>query len=157
MSQHDGIEPLVKRVNVPGSTETVFELFTSRIDDWWPRVSHSVGGENAVSVEMGSEVGGRIYEVTSDGSEHEWGRITDWVPGHRVAFSWRPGLAPDQATHVEITFRTTAEGTEVTLIHDGWAARGEDWKKMRDNYDTGWDLVLGRIPGSIPTDASPVS
>ncbi len=155
MTQHDAIEPLVKRVNVPGTTEVVFELFTSRIGEWWPRLTHSVGGDAAVSVEMGVGVGERIVEVTSDGTEHEWGRITDWAPGERVAFSWRPGLAPEQATHVAITVRSTAEGTEVTLVHDGWATRGENWEEMRGNYDTGWDLVLGRIPGSSPVGAHP--
>jgi uncharacterized protein YndB with AHSA1/START domain len=152
MSERVGIDPLVKQVTVPGTAEAVFELFTSRIDEWWPRVSHSVAGEDAVSVRMGSGAGARIFEVTGDGTEHEWGRITDWVPGERVAFSWRPGLATEQATHVEITFRSTAEGIEVTLVHDGWEARGEGAREMRDNYDTGWDLVLGRIPGSIPVE-----
>lgn len=157
MSEHDGIEPLVKRVIVPGTTEMVFDLFTSRIGEWWPRVTHSVGGEDSVSVDMGNGVGERIFEVTRDGTEHEWGRITDWLPGERVAFSWRPGLAPEQATHVAITFRSTTEGTEVTLVHDGWTARGEDWRGMRDNYDTGWDLVLGRIPGSVVVGAPTAS
>jgi hypothetical protein len=35
------------------------------------------------------------------------------------------------------------------LVHDGWEARGADAVRMRDGYETGWDLVLGRIPGAI--------
>ncbi len=150
MSETERIEPLVKKVVVPGPTGVVFELFTSRIDDWWPRVTHSVGGEEAASVHMDSEVGGRVFEVTRDGVEHEWGRILAWEPAARVAFSWYPGLGAEQATHVEVSFRSTAEGTEVTLVHDGWEARGADSNRMRDGYDTGWDFVLGQIPGSVP-------
>jgi hypothetical protein len=29
------------------------------------------------------------------------------------------------------------------LIHSGWEARGEDGPSVRDNYDKGWDYVLG--------------
>jgi len=150
------IEPVVKTVMVPGTPAVAFELFTRRIDEWWPRVTHSVGGEDAVSVHMDTGIGGRVYETTKDGAEHEWGRITGWEPSARVAFSWHPGLSSEQATHVEITFRQTAEGTAVTLVHDGWEARGADWKEMRDSYDSGWDFVLARVPGAKPV-GSPIA
>jgi DNA-binding transcriptional ArsR family regulator len=153
MEQMERIEPVVKTVTVPGEPGFVFELFTSRIDEWWPRISHSVGGDSTVSVHMGQEIGGRVFEVTREGLEHEWGRIVEWEPAARVAFSWHPGLSSEQATHVEITFRAGPDGTEVTLVHDGWEARGTDWQAMRDNYDSGWDLVLARVPGSVPVPA----
>lgn len=147
------IEPVVKTIAVPGDPEWAFQLFTTRIDEWWPKQSHSVGGDDAqrVAVEPGEH--GRVFEVTSDGVEHEWGRITVWEPAGRLAFTWHPGTAEEQATHVEITFRADAEGTEVTIVHDGWAARGADAGKIRDGYDTGWDFVLGRVPGAMPITA----
>ena len=92
---------------------------------------------------------GRVYEVTRDGVEHDWARITDWEQGERIVLDWHAGVPVSQATHVEITFRQTAEGTEMTLVHDGWEARGADAAGMRDSYETGWDLVLGRVPGSV--------
>ena len=41
--------------------------------------------------------------------------------------------------------RFTAEGekTRVDLEHRGWEAVEEDGSAKRDNYDTGWDHVLG--------------
>jgi DNA-binding transcriptional ArsR family regulator len=154
MTQETKIEPVVKTVTVPGAPGWVFELFTTRIDEWWPKVSHSVGGEDAAVVKVDPGVGGRVYEVTRDGVEHEWGRITAWEPAARISFTWHPGLPESQSTHVEITFRMSADGTEVTLVHDGWEARGADWQEMRDNYDSGWDFVLGRIPGSVAAGAT---
>jgi hypothetical protein len=129
----------------------VFELFTTRIDEWWPHATHSVAGDDARSVHMGSAVGERVYEVTKDGEEHEWGRIIGWEPAARLALTWHPGLATEQATHVEVTFRQTADGTEVTLVHDGWEARGDSAISMRESYDGGWDFVLGQVPGSRPS------
>ena len=145
------IEPVVKTITVQGEPGVVFELFTSRIDEWWPKQTHSVGGSDADRVAVEPGQGGRIYEVTRDGVEHDWGEITTWQPAARLALTWHPGMAASQSTHLEITFRATAEGTEVTLVHDGWEARGPSGPALRDEYDTGWDVVLGQIPG--PTAA----
>ena len=143
------MEPVVKMVTVPGEPGVVFELFTQRMGEWWPLDSHSVGGEDAVDARVDPGVGGRVYEVTREGVEHDWARITGWEPGERIVLDWHAGVPVSQATHVEITFRQTADGTELTLVHDGWEARGADAPAMRESYETGWDLVLGRMPGSV--------
>jgi DNA-binding transcriptional ArsR family regulator len=148
-SDQQRIEPVVKVITIPGDPGVVFELFTTRIGEWWPLDTHSVGGEDTVDARVDPEVGGRVYEVTRQGTEHEWGRVIGWEPASRLELDWYPGLPVSQATHVEITFRHTAEGTEVTLVHDGWESRGADRDRMRENYDTGWDHVLARVPGSV--------
>jgi DNA-binding MarR family transcriptional regulator len=153
MSDKQKLEALVKVITVPGEPAVVFELFTGRMAEWWPLDTHSIGEKDAVGVRVEPGVGGRVIETTRDGAEHEWARIQEWEPGQRVAMDWYPGLPVSQATHLEITFRQTAEGTEMTLVHDGWAARGSDGDRMRQSYDTGWDIVLGRIPGSVRAEA----
>jgi DNA-binding transcriptional ArsR family regulator len=148
MSDMERLDALVKVITVPGEPAVVFELFTGRMGEWWPLETHSVGEEDAIGVRVEPGVGGRVIETTRDGAEHEWARIQEWEPGRRLAMDWYPGLPTSQATHLEITFRQTAEGTEMTLVHDGWEARGPDADRMRQSYETGWDLVLGRIPGA---------
>ena len=154
MSNSEKLEALVKVITVPGEPAVVFELFINRMGEWWPLETHSIGGEDAVDARVEGEVGGRVYEVTRDGVEHEWARIEEWEPGRRVAMEWYPGLPTAQATHLEVTFRQTAEGTEMTLVHDGWEARGMDADRMRQSYDTGWDIVLRRVPGSVRAEAT---
>jgi hypothetical protein len=153
-SEHDRLAPVVKVVTVPGEPGFVFELFTARLGEWWPLESHSVEGANAADARVEPGVGGRVYEMSKDGVEHDWARILEWEEPNRLAMDWYPGIPAAQSTHLEITFRQTAEGTEVTLIHDGWEARGADAKKMWQNYQTGWDLVLRRIPGSALIEAT---
>jgi DNA-binding transcriptional ArsR family regulator/uncharacterized protein YndB with AHSA1/START domain len=148
MSSSDRLEPVIKVMTIPGSPTVVFELFTDRMTEWWPLESHSIGEKDAVGVRVEPGVGGRVVETTRDGAEHEWAHITGWEPGERLKMDWYPGLPASQATHLEITFRQTADGTELTLVHDGWEARGADAVRMREGYETGWDLVLGRIPGA---------
>lgn len=151
ITERAGLDPVVKQVTVPGDPGAVFDLFTARMGEWWPLASHSVAAEEAVGVYVEPGVGGRIYEVVSDGTTHEWGWVTAWAPGERVAFAWHPGNEADQATRVDITFRAGGEGTEVRLVHDGWEARGDAAGRMREGYRTGWDYVLSRLPGAILT------
>lgn len=154
MSNSEKLEPVVKVITVPGSPTVVFELFTNSMAEWWPLESHSIGEKDAVEVRVEPGVGGRVIETTRDGAEHEWALIREWEPGRRLEMDWYPGLPVSQATHLEITFRQTTEGTELTLVHDGWEARGDDAERMRQSYDTGWDLVLGRVPGSVRAEAT---
>jgi hypothetical protein len=138
------VQPLVKRVVVGTDLVLTFQLFTERVGQWWPLVTHSVGGSDAVGVHIGSEVGAFVVETTADGQEHVWGTVTHWEPPVAVAFTWHPGRPEGQATRVEVRFREVADGTEVELTHDGWQSR-DDGKAARRGYDSGWDLVLGRL------------
>jgi hypothetical protein len=45
---------------------------------------------------------------------------------------------------VEVTFDAHDDGTRVTLTHDGWPNRA-DGRAARTGYDSGWDIVLGRL------------
>ena len=135
------LDPLVKRLTVPCTTERAFEIFTDHIAEWWPLPTHSVGGNDAVSVRIEGQVGGEIVETIDDGRTSVWGTVTTWEPPSRVAFTWHPGQSPQEATSVEVTFQDDGSSTLVTLTHEGWANR-PDGHKARRSYDTGWDSVL---------------
>jgi hypothetical protein len=149
MSTKQGLDPVVKSLRLAVPPAEAFAMFTERIGDWWPLATHSVAGDEALSVRVEPRPGGRIFEVTSDGREHEWGRIVTWEEDRRVEFTWRPGLSEAQETLVEVTFRGTPEGCEMILIHTGWEARGEIAAEVRDQYDSGWDLVLGSYTAGL--------
>ena len=147
--------PLVKTVEVPLRVEEAFELFTSGITRWWPLASHSVEQTEAEGVVFETGVGGRIYEVGGSGAEHEWGRILEWDPPRRVLYTWYPGRDERSAQMVEVVFAEAgADGTKVELTHRGWETLGAEAEAQRENYDTGWDYVLGCFVGSA-NDAVP--
>lgn len=128
-------------VNLP--LGAAFRLFTAEINRWWPLELHSVFGDDAVSCSMDCKIGGRIIEQHKDGRETEWGTILTWEPPNRLVFSMYPGRSADTATEVEVAFETyPMGGTRVTLTHRGWENYG-GWK-LRENYNTGWDTVLGK-------------
>ena len=102
------IEPVVVDVTIQRDPAKAFELFTSRIADWWPLETHSLGAseqKTPATVVMEPHAGGRIYEVSDDGIERMWGSVTDWKPGDHVAFTWHVGRAPESGTNVSVLFR----------------------------------------------------
>lgn len=139
------VEPVRKSVTVPAAPQRAFELFTAHIYQWWPLATHSVGAEHAVGVVFGEGAGAAIVETMADGSTAVWGTVTRWEPPHRVAFTWHPGAAEAEATRVEVTFTQSGPGsTVVRLVHSGWERR-PDSASARENYDSGWEPVIGRF------------
>jgi len=74
--------PLRISFDVDCSAEHAFTVRTSGIATWWP-ADHTVTGRTDLDVVMQSGVGGRIYERTPDGAEHDWGEVTVWSPPTR--------------------------------------------------------------------------
>ncbi len=141
-------EELVVRseVEVPLARDAAFRLFVDRLADWWPLTSHSVFQDEARSVSIGQEVGGRIVETAADGRRAEWGVVTTWDAPTHIGFTWYPGQDSTAATQVEIGFHERPEGgTRVELVHTGWEARGADAKRLATSYGPGWGQVLGEF------------
>jgi len=150
------IAPLVKTVTVAVQPARAFELFTEHMTRWWPLPTHSVGGDRATAVTMPTRVGERIVETTAAGQQHTWGTLTRWDPPREVEFTWHPGQAESHATRVSVRFREVAGGTEVELTHVGWGVRA-DGPAARDNYDSGWELVLARFAGLVSSQETPAA
>ena len=85
------IDPLRLSFELACSVEHAFTTWTARIGSWWP-ADHTVTGEDDISIVLEPRVGGRIYERTGAGAEHDWGR------GHRMGSAVAPGLQLAPAT-----------------------------------------------------------
>jgi uncharacterized protein YndB with AHSA1/START domain len=133
--------------DVDCAPEHAFDVWTSRIDTWWPR-DHTVG--DAALVQLVEGVGGRIYERGTDGTEHEWGRVTAWDPPRRLAYTWHIGREAADATDVEVRFVPAGPGTtRVEIEQNGWERFGEQAGPWRDRNRIGWDSVLPHFLNAI--------
>lgn len=139
-------DPIIKTVTLPIAPERAFQLFTTRIADWWPLATHSVlsaKGDVPVDLRFEPFEGGRLYETNAKGDTADWGKVTHWIPGLRVGFSWHPGDEPTRATQVDVTFGPAdSGGTLVTLTHTEWARLGVIAETERASYDPGWEKVF---------------
>lgn len=66
--------------------------------------------------------------------------------------AWHPTTEPLAASRLEVTFRAVEGGTEVLLTQSLWEEFGQDGIPLRENYDTGWDLVLKRLEEYAQTE-----
>ena len=132
-----------KTAKVNLTPTAAFELFTGGIGAWWPLGTHSVGLDQATSVECEPHVGGHIFETARGRDRCVWGTFRVWEPPTRVCFTWHPGTPESEATDVEVRFREDDDGTLVELVHTGWDRRPHG-DIARTDYVEGWDLVFGR-------------
>jgi len=109
-------------LRVAATPERAFEVFVGEIGQWWRpndlfRFSRNPPG--TLAFEPGPR--GRLIERFADGEMFEIGRITDWQPGERLAFTWRQqSFGPGQETRVEVRFESVGAETRVTVTHTGW-------------------------------------
>jgi uncharacterized protein YndB with AHSA1/START domain len=136
------IEPIRLSFDVDCPADHAFDVWTTRIDRWWP-ADHTVSGEADSLVVLEGRAGGRIFERTPSGVEHEWGEVTVWEPPSRLGYLWH--LRRDRADATEVEIRFVASGaatTRVEIEHRGWERLGEGGEEQRDRNRGGWATLL---------------
>lgn len=142
---------VVRSVSVPLAPARTFELFTTRMTDFWPK-EHSIGSSELAEVVVDPQAGGRWFERGVDGSECQWGRVASWGPPDRVVLLWQIGadwqFDPEFETEVEVTFTEEAGGrTLVELRHRNLQRYGDATEQMRAIFDDpkGWTGTLANF------------
>jgi uncharacterized protein YndB with AHSA1/START domain len=136
------IEPIRLSFAVAGPPGHAFDTWTSRIGQWWP-ADHTVTGEDGLAIVLEGRPGGRIFERTTGGVEHDWGEVIVWEPPDRLAYLWH--LRRDRADATEVEIRFIAQGEAATLVeieHRGWERLGSDAASWRDRNFGGWGTLL---------------
>jgi hypothetical protein len=141
------IQPLRIAFDVACDQQHAFSVWTEHASAWWPKV-HTVSRQPDLQIVFEPRVGGRIFERSRIGQEHEWGEITVWDPPRRLAYLWRIATERSNATDVEIRFLEMGPATtRVEVEHGGWdrlgPATGQSW---RESNQDGWD---GTLPAYI--------
>ncbi|ATL67933.1 SRPBCC domain-containing protein [Nocardia terpenica] len=155
--------PVRQSVLVRSTRPHTFDTFVRTLGTWWPLVPYSAGREQVREVRFDRFVGGRVYEIRSDGTEFDWGRVLSWDPPHRFTLTWTMTSAP---TEVELSFTELAPAlTRVTVEHRGWDKLTDDELAAAcalpggytgGAYDLGWAHILrclvSAVEGADPCD-----
>jgi uncharacterized protein YndB with AHSA1/START domain len=140
-------------ISVAVDIERAFRVFTEQMSSWWPPEHHINDAPMAAAI-LEPRVGGRWYELGTDGSECEWGMVLAWDPPHHVAVTWhldgdfRYDPAAERASRVDVRFRAQDDGTtRVELEHSGLDHHGPSWRRLRDAISAprGWQMHLRRF------------
>lgn len=139
------IAPVRAEVEVRQPPAKAFELFISRMGEWWQE--GTPGANPAVAINLEPFPGGRWFEVDAAGAETQWGKVIEWQPSDRVLLVWEMNSRfqhdPAVVTEIEITFTETASGgTRVALEHRKLEAYGADAQRLAESIDKGWPKQL---------------
>jgi hypothetical protein len=133
---------MVKSVTLPLAPKAAFELFTRRIDEWWP-------ADRRHSQDPGSEIflleSGRFYERARDGREVELGAVRRWDPPNLIVLDFFIATGPEKPTEVEIAFAPRGTGAEVTVVHRPKPSSEALWTERAPRYARSWDVVLAAL------------
>jgi uncharacterized protein YndB with AHSA1/START domain len=147
------MEPLEFAFSVACPPEHAFAVWAERTSLWWPH-GHSVSVEPGLTVTFEPRPGGRIYERTPQGEEHDWGEVLAWEPPRRLVYLWHLRFDRADATEVEVTFAPDSDAagrTAVTIVHRGWERLGAKAPERRERNQRGWG---GLIPHYVAACAT---
>lgn len=149
MSQQDAENTVTKSITVTVNVEQAFRVWTEQIRTWWP-AGHSISGDPQTQVFIEGKIGGRFYERTADGVEHQWGIIEAWEPPSRLVFSWYLGSGQKIPSRVEVQFIPLDEQqTRIELAHRGPDLIGELWWQRKHLFHASWDNILSKYSNHL--------
>jgi hypothetical protein len=136
------IEPLRLSFDIGCPPDHAFAVWTTRLSSWWPK-GHSASGNPDTTVVFEPRLGGRIFERTPDGTEIDWGEITQWSPPERLGYLWHITRNRSDATTVDLHFVALDDGTtRLDIVHDGWERLGADGPVFREANTSGWNALI---------------
>lgn len=141
--------PVRQSIEVRSGIAHTFEVFVREIASWWPLHPFSYGTTRIRAVTFEQQLGGRVYEIWDDGTQHDWGDLLDWRPPKGFTMTWTITGTP---TEVSLRFTRLTPGlTRVDVEHRGWDRLTEDELKaacaLPDGYrggafHHGWAHIL---------------
>jgi uncharacterized protein YndB with AHSA1/START domain len=136
------IEPIRLTFEIDCPAARAFAVWTTGIGTWWP-LDHTATAEPGLTVVLEGRPGGRLFERTPAGAEHEWGEVLVWEPPARLVYSWHLRRDREDATEVEIRFVPVERSrTRVEIEHRAWERLGAEGTVWRDRNHGGWSTLL---------------
>lgn len=145
------LAPIVKTIEVPCSQEEAFTVFLNEMDSWWPLGKFSISmysGAPAKAIRVDAKQGGKIVEISPNGTEYEWGTIKSYDPPDFVSMAFHIAPPGDDTANarslVEVRFEALENSrTRVTLTQSNWEVFGEKAAMLRDRgYGQAWGLIF---------------
>jgi uncharacterized protein YndB with AHSA1/START domain len=145
------MQPIKKEVTVEASQETAFEVFTQKMDLWWPK-THHVGTTPLVESVLEPGTNGRWYSKHEDGSEINVGYVLSWNPYGRLVLAWQVNgdfqYDPNLVTEVEVKFIDEGpKKTRVQMEHRDLDKLTGGTKVIED-MDKGWEYIMNLYKGA---------
>jgi len=133
-----------KEFTVEISQRTAFEVFTNKMDLWWPR-THHIGSSDMTEVVAELKAGGRWYTKHTDGSEAMIGYVQTYQPYSLFVLAWQINgdFKCDPSLTTEVVAEFISEGPKTTRVkfeHKDLHKLGSG--KTVESMDQGWGQIM---------------
>lgn len=155
--------PVARERVVNAPIDTCFRVFVDEFASWWPP-EHHIGDERTITTfQIEGFVGGRCFDVDTDGGTCQWGTVLEIDRPHRLVLAWHIqgdwtiDLDPARQSEIEVAFDALdATTTRVRLVHDHLERHGAGAIGVRTGIDSaaGWTVLIGRF-GDVAEGLSP--
>jgi len=139
---------LTRTITLKCDVAHAFDVFTNRIDLWWPR-GHRKTSEG--SLRLQAVAGGALIDRAPDGNEWRMAEVAEIDPPSLLKLDWYPG-SPAAPTSVEIRFAQFQDGTAVTVTHRPLLETKSIWPQRVAIFIKGWETVLPALKQFIEGD-----
>ena len=138
-------EILTRTISLNCSVEHAFDVFTDRIDLWWPR-GHRKHRDGTLRI-----AGGALIDRSPDGSEWTMAVVTEIDPPSLLRLDWYPG-SPAAPTTVEVRFSGDDSRAEIVVTHSPSSGSRSIWLQRVEQFERGWSVVLPALKAYIEED-----
>jgi hypothetical protein len=131
-------DPITHDLRVARSAADAFTAYTDGIGAWWPPdLTADASTLETVIIEPADD--GRVFERHRDGRECDWGRVTEWQPAERMAYTSTLAQPGEHASLITVTFTDIDDGCAVHVEHGGWNDLNGVY---RDKFSALWPEIL---------------
>ncbi len=135
---------IIRKVEIEADPERVFQAFTTRKDlAKWLSEHYEVSPEKDGEWKMGREEDGWVSK----------GRFLEVRPNEKLVYTWqvnrfegeppkeKPNWSNENPSKVTLNLVKSEKGTIITIVHEGFPERGEDYY----SHEVGWELQAGEV------------
>lgn len=146
------MDKVVRQVNIGLNAKKAFDHFVLDLNDWWPK-DYTWSRNSLEEIRIDAKIGGLCTEIGPYGFRCDWGRVTQYIHGKSISFTWQIGPNreplpnPKKASKVTVDFdRKGNTRTAIELRHFDFGklgGEGSDYCKMMGS-EQGWKSILDR-------------
>jgi uncharacterized protein YndB with AHSA1/START domain len=161
------VQPVVREVVVQAPIDTCFRTFVDAFGAWWPP-EHHIGDREVTEFRIEPFVGGRCYDVDTEGGVCHWATVLTYEPPSHLVLAWHIqgdwtiDLDATRQSEIDISFAALDDERTVVRLEHGHLERHGDgvsglqagitgaggWTGLLDRFK---DVTEGRPPQAIPT------
>jgi len=144
-----------RTIAIAAPPERVWKAWVEEMNHWWKEPYYN-DHERVTGLSMEPGIGGRYIEKWGENGEGFLiGNITQWLPPHRLAYTWTQTDWQGVITLIQIEFESDGNGgTVMKYQHEGFERLPAELQKTprgetMHGYDQGWVELSARMKNYI--------